>query len=102
MAMVDVWILLAAGVIGLILGMGYFAGLWWTLGRVPRASRPGLWLAGSFLVRVVLIMGAFYLLLLQGMAALAAALVGFLLARFIWLRHKKTSSQTRQGKNQRS
>ncbi len=95
MTRVEIWTLLAAGVIGLILGTGYFAGLWWTLGRVSRASRPTIWLAGSFLIRVVLIMAAFYLLLLQGLAALAVALVGFLLARFFWLQRKKPANYGR-------
>jgi uncharacterized membrane protein YdjX (TVP38/TMEM64 family) len=48
------------------------------------------------MVRIVLIMGAFYLLLLQGIAALAAALVGFLLARFFWLRRKKPVNHGQQ------
>lgn len=99
MAKVELGLLLVAFVFGVILGMGYFAALWWTLGRLPHAARPGLWLAGSFVVRIVLIMGAFYLLLLQGISALAAGLVGFLLARFFWLRRKKPVNPGRQGKD---
>jgi F1F0 ATPase subunit 2 len=96
----EIWPLAAAAALGLILGGAYFGALWWTIGRLPGTSRPTFWLAGSFIVRISLAMGAFYLLLLQGVSALAAALVGFLLARFLWLRLKspgKKPKPLRQG-----
>lgn len=91
----EIWPLAAAAVLGLMLGGGYFGALWWTIRRLPGASRPGFWLAGSFMVRISLAMGGFYLLLLQGVARLAAAMIGFLLARFLWLRLRQPDKKPR-------
>jgi F1F0 ATPase subunit 2 len=80
--------LLAALVFGVILGGGYFGALWWTVRRLPGKQHAGRWLAASFLLRLAVTTGAFFLLLPWGAGALAAAMVGFLLARFFWLRSK--------------
>jgi hypothetical protein len=50
-------------------------------------------MGGTFVVRITLVVGAFYLLLLQGIGVLAAAMGGFLLARFVWLRSKSPRSK---------
>lgn len=91
----EIWPLAAAVVLGLMLGGAYFGALWWTIRRLPGVSRPGCWLVGSFVVRISLTMGAFYLLLLQGVVRLAAALIGFLLARFLWLRLSRPDKKIR-------
>ncbi len=80
--------LLAALVFGVILGGGYFGALWWTVRRLPGTRHAGQWLVASFLLRLAVTVGAFYLLLPWGAGALAAAMAGFLLARFFWLRSK--------------
>jgi F1F0 ATPase subunit 2 len=87
--------LLAALVFGVILGGGYFGALWWTLRRLPGKQHAGRWLATSFLLRLAVTVGAFYLLLPWGAGALAA---GFLLARFFWLRSKAGGKAVRENK----
>lgn len=66
---------------GVALGLAYFGGLWWTLGRVATWRRPQRALLTSFVVRALLVLPAFVALALHGPASLAAALVGFVAAR---------------------
>ncbi|MFW6437976.1 MAG: ATP synthase subunit I, partial [Armatimonadota bacterium] len=78
-------------VIGIIIGMGYFAGLWITVQVLPNAKRPVLTWGLSALVRVVGATIVFVILLrwgqdraegFDGFAPALAALAGFVLARF--------------------
>ncbi|MGD8593388.1 MAG: ATP synthase subunit I [Gammaproteobacteria bacterium] len=73
---------------GAVLGVGYFAGLWFTVRRIHSQERPAIWLAMSFFVRMGLLIAAFYWLL--GDARwdhLLAALAGFLILRSLTIRH---------------
>jgi F1F0 ATPase subunit 2 len=72
---------LAALLLGLALGAGYFGGLWWTLAALPRWRRPGVALLLSFVVRGAIAVAAFVLLARAGLAPLALAFAGFLAAR---------------------
>jgi F1F0 ATPase subunit 2 len=90
--------LLAALVFGVILGGGYFGALWWTVRRLPGKQHSGLWLFTSLLVRLAVTVGAFYLLLPWGAGALAAAMAGFLLARYFWLRSKAAGKPAGENK----
>lgn len=49
------WIAEIAGavIVGVILGLFYFGGLWWTVRRVMHSRRPGLLIFASFLVRLL-------------------------------------------------
>jgi F1F0 ATPase subunit 2 len=70
---------------GVGLGLIYFGALWLTVVRIGRVRRPWrLWLA-SFALRLALVLAAFYALLNHGWPVLAAALVGFLIGRQVWL-----------------
>ncbi|MDX1567261.1 MAG: ATP synthase subunit I [Longimicrobiales bacterium] len=70
--------LLAGGTLG---GL-YFGALWLTVRRIPHASRPGLLVAVSYLVRLAALAGGFYVVVrLGGGTALVAGLVGLLAAR---------------------
>ncbi len=73
---------------GAALGALYFGGLWLTVTRVPRTRRPYLLLGGSFVARTAAVLTGFYLLLPHGWMAQAVAMVGFLVARQLWLRVK--------------
>ena len=80
--MTDVRLALALGLAsGLVLGAAHFGALWWTLRRLPRLRRPGLWLAVSAVGRFAAVLAGFVALVRTHPLALLAALVGFLLAR---------------------
>lgn len=73
--------LLLGTLAGLVLGLAYFGGLWWTVRRVPTWRRPERALLASFVVRALLVLPSFVALALQGPGPLIAALAGFLVAR---------------------
>lgn len=85
---------IAAVVLGLALGAGYFGGLWWTLSTLSRWRRPGVTLLLSFALRGAVVVAAFVLLARAGLVPLALAFAGFLVARVVmvaWLRPVRTN-----------
>lgn len=82
---------------GLVCGGLYFGGLWWTVRKLTRSERPGLILFVSFLLRVALLLGAFYLLMAGRLERLVALLVGFLLARLV-LRRRLAPGASRRAR----
>lgn len=85
----DILLLLLAGVAGAALGLVFFGGLWYTVRRLLKSSRPLLLLVVSFVVRTSLTLSGFYLLI-SGQSSdwkhLLAALVGFFLVRVLLMR----------------
>ncbi len=71
--------LVAGGLIGFL----YFSGLWQTVRRLPDAPRPWRLLAVSYLQRLVLALGGFYLLMDGAWERLAAAVTGFIIIRVV-------------------
>lgn len=70
-------------VIGTIVGLGYFAGLWITIQALPNAKRPVLTWAVSALLRVAGATVVFLILLRSGgFTHAVAGLAGFVIARF--------------------
>lgn len=67
--------------VGSGLGVLFFGGLWLTVRRLPRARRPGLLAAGSFLARLLLVGAGLWWVARGGGWALAAALAALLAAR---------------------
>ncbi|MBZ9612456.1 ATP synthase subunit I [Rheinheimera maricola] len=66
---------------GVALGVGYFAGLWWTVRQLGNSKYPGLLCCGSLLVRLGSVMLGFYFLLVVSVFSAMVALLGFVLAR---------------------
>ena len=52
----ETWILILAGVVGVLLGALFFGGLWWTVRKSVSSQRPALWFFGSFLLRMSLVL----------------------------------------------
>ncbi len=75
-------------IVGGLLGAAYFGGLYLTVKQVGQASSPQLLLVGSFVVRLLVVLGAFYLLSAWGALAMMTCLGGFLIARLAWLRSR--------------
>lgn len=78
------------------LGVLFFGGLWLTIGRAVRSSRPHAWLWWSAAVRFAAAVAAFYGLSLLGPEALPASTAGFLAARQGWLAVKRNGPQSRR------
>ena len=71
---------------GLVAGTVFFAGLWWTVQRLPAAKHPGLLVVGSMLLRTALTLGVFFLAGHGHLDRMLACLAGFVTARFLVMR----------------
>ena len=74
---------LAAGV---LFGLMFFGGLWWTVRKSVSHERPALWFLGSLLLRTSIILAGFYWVSAGHWERLLACLLGFVIARFILTR----------------
>ncbi|MCE5263072.1 MAG: ATP synthase subunit I [Deltaproteobacteria bacterium] len=72
--------------LGTALGTVYFAGLWYTVRRLPNRRVPLMSLLWSYLLRVSMAMAGFGLAMQGGWDQLIAALAGFILIREILVR----------------
>lgn len=66
---------------GAVLGVVFFAGLWWTVQRGMRSPRPALWFLVSAIVRIGVTLAGFYVVGAGQWQRFAACLAGFLVAR---------------------
>ncbi|WP_242518242.1 MULTISPECIES: ATP synthase subunit I [Thiorhodovibrio] len=82
-----------AGVAGLALGAIFFGGLWWTLRKSLESPRPALWLLGSLLVRMGVLLFGLYLISDGHWEPLLAALLGVIGARALVLRWTRPVDQ---------
>ena len=89
----DMLSLIVAGVLGLLLGAVFFGGLWWTVQHGLSSTKPALWLLGSALLRTGIALVGFYVIGRDDWKRLLAALVGFIVARFIVLWRTRESGQ---------
>jgi F1F0 ATPase subunit 2 len=78
--------LLLAFAAGLVLGLFYFGGLWWTVNRVATAGQPGLLMLVSMLLRSAVVLAGFWLVMGGQIDRLIACMVGFFVMRTILVR----------------
>ena len=78
-------LLLAFGA-GLVLGLFYFGGLWWTVNRVATAGQPGLLMLASMLLRGGVVLAGFWLVMDGQLDRLIACVVGFFIMRTVLIR----------------
>lgn len=71
---------------GLLIGLAYFLSLKFTIGHMVTTKRPALVMIGSYLLRTVFVLLAFYLIMDGELMRLLACLVGFIIARIILLK----------------
>jgi len=71
---------------GVILGLIFYGGLWWTVCRLPRVSHPALWMLASFVLRIGVAVAGLALLTAGDWRRLVAAVLGFLLVRLVLVR----------------
>jgi F1F0 ATPase subunit 2 len=79
-------LLAAAG--GALLGLCYYAGLWFTLWRLPGQAHPALWVFGSFTLRLAASLAGFSVILGpdRSLPRLGVALLAFIAARVLLTR----------------
>ena len=83
--MSDAAVWLGAALAGALLGLAYFAGLWWTVQRAGRARHPAALVAASFVVRAALAVTALLLIMAGDVVRLLVALAAFLAVRTVVL-----------------
>ncbi|MDD5272870.1 MAG: ATP synthase subunit I [Methylovulum sp.] len=72
--------------VGGLLGMVFFGGLWWTVQKSLSSPHPALWLLGSLLIRTGITLAGFYAVSAGAWQRLLLCLLGFVLARQMVIR----------------
>ena len=72
-----------AMVTGVLLGVMFFGGLWWTVRKGFSSKQPALWFFGSLLLRISIALAGFYFVSGGHWERLLVCLLGFVLARLI-------------------
>ncbi|HEY5281251.1 MAG TPA: ATP synthase subunit I, partial [Polyangia bacterium] len=60
-AMNETLMMALAWVLGAVLGVVFFGGLWWTVRKSLYSKRPALWIFGSLLLRIGIVAVGFYI-----------------------------------------
>jgi F1F0 ATPase subunit 2 len=68
---------------GALLGVFFFAGLWWTVRKIESTKQVALLFLGSMLLRTSVVILGFYFILGDNWQRLVAGLLGFIIARII-------------------
>ena len=76
-------------VVGLLLGLVFFGGLWWTVQRSASAKNPALWFIGSLLLRTAITLAGFYAFANGSWLRLLICMLGFLIARIVVVRFSR-------------
>ena len=81
------WFLAPALAAGILLGVFFFGGLWWTVIRGVSSQQPALWFFGSMLLRMSIALAGFYFVGGEHWERWLLCLLGFVLARVVveWL-----------------
>ena len=82
---------------GVLLGVVFFGGLWWTVIRGVSSPRPALWFFGSMLLRTSVTLAGFYFVGREDWQRWLLCLLGFVLARLVawWLTCSSGADHTR-------
>ena len=86
-------IMIAALVAGMALGTLFFGGLWLTVKKAVTAKVPALWVLGSFIFRVGIVLLGFYFIGAGNWQRLVSCLIGFIIARFIVIYFTKSRDE---------
>jgi len=91
--MIDIVTMFAVLLVGLLLGGFFFGGLLWTVGRGLSAKHPAFWFLGSWIVRIAVVLGTFYLVSVGGWERMMVCAAGFFIARFVIIRITRTKEK---------
>ncbi len=81
--MTEAWHVFFAVIAGAILGLVFYAGLWWTIRRGLHSQRPALWFLTSLVSRTALALLGFYIVYRDDWRRLVGCMTGFILARIL-------------------
>ena len=95
MTVIDALRLLVVFAAGILLGLAFFGGLWWTIRRGLESSSPARWFVGGFVVRMTFLLAALYYLSGREWVRLVLLGAGILLGRSLVLRWTKSSGKKR-------
>jgi len=86
-----------ASVAGILIGLIFFGGLWWTVRKGISSKQPALWFFVSLLLRMGITLLGFYFIGRGDWQRLVACLLGFVIARFVvmFLTGSSIEDQTR-------
>ena len=90
MMMTEALSLVLATVAGVLLGVIFFGGLWWTVRKGSSSQQPALWFLCSLLLRTSTALVGFYLVGCGRWERLLVCLFGFVMARHIVIRLTRT------------
>jgi F1F0 ATPase subunit 2 len=79
----EILFMILAFILGLALGLLFFGGLWFTIEKTINAKMPGIWVLGSFLLRVSIVMIGFYIISQGSWQRIIICLLGLIAARFM-------------------
>lgn len=77
----EAWSLAPSLAAGILLGVMFFGGLWWTVRKGVASRRPALWFFGSLVLRMSLALAGFYFVSGGHWERLLVCLLGFVAAR---------------------
>jgi F1F0 ATPase subunit 2 len=80
---------------GVLLGIFFFGGLWWTVHKGLTSKYTGLWFLGSMLVRTGVVLTGFYFVCGGQWERLVVCLVGFIIARFMVMRFTRPFTESK-------
>ena len=80
---------------GALLGVFFFAGLWWTVRKIESSRQVALLFLGSMLLRTCVVILGFYFILGDNWQRLLAGLLGFVIARIIVTRLTRIADQSK-------
>jgi F1F0 ATPase subunit 2 len=78
--------ILSAVLAGMLLGMLFFGGLWWTVRKTLSSPLAAFWFSGSFLVRTAIVLLGFYFVAQGDWRRITGCVAGFLGARLFVVR----------------
>jgi len=79
----DVPYLVFSVVAGMLLGGIFFGGLWWTVRKCLTSQHPAIWMLGSGLIRMSIVLSGFYFVSAGQWTRMMACMVGLITARLI-------------------
>jgi len=77
-------------IVGLLLGVLFFGGLWLTVKKIAVSKMPALLVLSSFVFRISIVLAGFYFVGLDDWKKLGMCLIGFIAARFAVIHYTKS------------